>query len=111
VRFGVERLVYVNSRQAVKEIFDKQSAATSCKGRLENANEIVHGLRLALMPYGPKWRTLRAAVHKLLTSKMVATFEPSMDFEGNQLLFDLLNHNDGYERFFKHVQRYTFSSS
>jgi hypothetical protein len=52
VHFGLETLVCVNRREAIKAIFDKQSAATSCKRPLEHANEIVYGLRLAILPYG-----------------------------------------------------------
>lgn len=109
VRFGVETFVYLNSRKAVKDIFDRQSGSTSCKGPLEHANRLVHGLRLAVMPYGTEWRNLRAVVHQILTPKVVHTFQPIIDFESKQLLVDLLDRNKGHDRFSAHIQRYTFS--
>ncbi|KAJ4424482.1 hypothetical protein N0V82_000806 [Gnomoniopsis sp. IMI 355080] len=42
---------------------------------------------------------------------MVSAFEPTISFEGKQLLVDLLDRNENYDRFATHIQRYTFSVS
>ena len=110
LRLGANHFVYVNSREAVRELFDKQSATTSCKGPVTGASEIVHGLRLALMPYGSRWRKSRAIVHRLLTQKRALTYTSSQEFEATQLIYDLLeNQNVEQTAFYTHVERYTTS--
>ena len=109
VRLGTEHLIFVNSREAVRELYEKQSAKTSCKGPLLGGAEIVHRQRLAVMPYGSSWRSRRSIVHKLLTPQMASTYSPSHEFEVKQLLCDLLDRNGDEQRWFKHVDRYNTS--
>lgn len=84
LRMGFKTVIYVNSREAVNEIFDRQPAKSCCKGRLVGGNDIAHGLRLALAPYGPRWRKFRALFHKVLMLKMSLTFEPSQEFRSQE---------------------------
>ncbi|KAF0319369.1 hypothetical protein GQ607_013337 [Colletotrichum asianum] len=110
IRLGWENWVFVNSPEAVREIFDKQSAKTSGRMPMPVVSDLLSGEnRLLLLTYGTKWRQLRTIVHKLLTPKASETYKPSQDFEAKQLLFDLATGNDDQESFYLHVRRYTTS--
>ncbi|EOD46637.1 putative cytochrome p450 protein [Neofusicoccum parvum UCRNP2] len=106
-QLGWENWIFVNSPAAVKEIFDKQSAATSGRAPMPVGSDLISGdMRFLLMTYSPRWRRLRAIVHKLLTPKASDTFKPSQEFEAKQLLHDILKepHNT-----YDHCRRYTTS--
>lgn len=100
----------VCSPEAIKDIMVTQSVSTSGRPPMPVMTDFVSGdLRLLLMQYTTKWRTVRAIVHKLLTPKVSDTFRPSQEFEAKQLVNDILTDNEGYEKFYKHVRRYTTS--
>lgn len=110
VRLGWENWVYVNSPEAVREIFDKQSAKTSGRIPMPVASELLSGEnRLLLLTYGPKWRKLRTIIHKLLTPKASDTYRPSQEFEAKQLVYDIATDNEDQQSFYMHVRRYTTS--
>ncbi|KAL3426712.1 hypothetical protein PVAG01_00221 [Phlyctema vagabunda] len=110
IQLGWENWVFVNSPEAIKEIFDKQSAITSGRPRMPVGSDLVSGgMRFLLMGYTAQWRKLRAVVHKLLTPKMSNTFLPSQEFEAKQLLFDLLTDNNDETSFYNHIRRYSTS--
>ncbi|KPM40123.1 hypothetical protein AK830_g6429 [Neonectria ditissima] len=110
VRLGWENWVYVNSPEAVREIFDKQSAKTSGRIPMPVASELLSGEnRLLLLTYGPKWRKLRTIIHKLLTPKASDTYRPSQEFEAKQLVYDIATNNEDQQSFYMHVRRYTTS--
>ncbi|KAF9871484.1 hypothetical protein CkaCkLH20_11131 [Colletotrichum karsti] len=110
IKLGWENWVFVNSPEAVREIFDKQSAKTSGRMPMPVISDLLSGgNRLLLLTYGTKWRQLRAIVHKLLTPKASETYKPSQEFEAKQLIYDIATDNDGQERFYQHVRRYTTS--
>ncbi|KAM5465548.1 hypothetical protein MauCBS54593_006323 [Microsporum audouinii] len=108
-RLGTEHFVYVNSREAVHELLEKQSLHTSSKGPMVGATQIVSGLRLALMPYSQRWRRLRATIHKVLTPKMSSELHPSQEFETKKLVHDLLEHREKGIIFDGHIKRYSLS--
>lgn len=110
VRLGWENWVFVNSPDAVREIFDKQSAKTSGRSPMPVLSDLLSGSnRLLLLTYGSKWRQLRTIVHKLLTPKASDTYKPSQEFEAKQLLYDIATDNNDQESFYMHVRRYTTS--
>ncbi|ETS80074.1 hypothetical protein PFICI_07603 [Pestalotiopsis fici W106-1] len=110
VQMGLQNWVFLNSPAAVKEILDKQSAVTSGRPGMPVVSDLVSGgQRFLLMTYTPRWRKLRAMVHKLLTPKASEIFKPSQEFETKQLLFDILTGNADQESFYQHVRRYTTS--
>ncbi|KAK1480709.1 hypothetical protein CTAM01_14271 [Colletotrichum tamarilloi] len=110
VRLGWENWVFVNSPDAVREIFDKQSAKTSGRSPMPVLSDLLSGSnRLLLLTYGSKWRQLRTIVHKLLTPKASDTYKPSQEFEAKQLLYDIATDNTDQESFYMHVRRYTTS--
>lgn len=109
IKLGWETWIFVNSPEAVKEIFDKKSALTSGRPPAPVADLISNGKRILLMTYSPTWRKLRAIIHSLLTPKMSDTFQPIQEFEAKQLLHDIHTDNANLERFYDHIRRYTTS--
>jgi cytochrome P450 len=110
IQMGWETWVFVNSPEAVRDIFDKQSAITSGRPRMPVGSDLVSGgMRFLLMDYTSEWRKLRAVVHKLLTPKMSNTFLPSQQFEALQLMHDLLVNNEDERSFYNHIRRYSAS--
>ena len=102
-----------NSPDVVKEIMDRQSAATSSRGPKPISSDLLSGgLRMVLMPYCERWRKLRGVLHQLLSPRMSATFAASGEFEAKQLMYDCLTDNNGPgggDTFYQHVCRYTTS--
>jgi cytochrome P450 len=110
IQMGWETWIFVNSPEAVRDIFDKQSAITSSRPRMPVGSDLVSGgMRFLLMGYTAEWRKLRAVVHKLLTPKMSNTFLPSQQFEALQLMHDLLVDNKDETSFYNHIRRYSAS--
>lgn len=110
VRLGWDNWVFINTPNGVREIFDKQSAATS--GRMPAP--VLSGIlsrdnRLLLLTYGEKWRKLRAIVHKSLTPKASSAYRPGQEFEAKQLIHDIATDNGDQRSFYMHVRRYTTS--
>jgi hypothetical protein len=59
------------SPEAIKEIMVTQSVSSSGRPPMPVMSDFVSGgLRLILMQYTQRWRTVRAIVHKLLTPKV-----------------------------------------
>ncbi|KAH7050031.1 putative O-methylsterigmatocystin oxidoreductase [Macrophomina phaseolina] len=107
LQLGWDNWIFLNSPAAVKEIMDRQSASTSGRQPMPVGADIISGgMRFLLMTYSPRWRRLRSIVHKLLTPKASDTFKPSQEFEGKQLLFDIMKKP---EDTYNHCRRYTTS--
>jgi cytochrome P450 len=66
-------------------------------------------MRIFTMPYGPKWRSHRTIMHRLLEPKMASAFMPSQEFEVKQFLYELAFDNEDQGKFFQHVRRLSFS--
>jgi cytochrome P450 len=98
------------SPEAIKEVFDKQSAVTSSRPYTPAFSEVIsEGYRMVNMQYGPKWRQLRSIVHKLTTPKVSDNLRPSQEFEAKQVAYDLLVDNQKGSEFYTHTRRYTTS--
>lgn len=101
------------SPDAVKDILDRQSAATSSRLPSPVISDLLSGgLRMLLMPYCERWRKLRGLVHRLLSLRMSNKLAASLEFEAKQLLYDCLTDNDGPgggDTFYQHVRRLTVS--
>lgn len=110
VQLGWQNWVFVNSLEAVRDIFDKQAAATSSRMPAPVAADLISGgLRFLLMPNDTRWRKLRTIVHKQLTPTMSNAFRPSQELEGKQLLNDIMCDNNNQINFYVHIRRYTAS--
>ncbi|KAK5252714.1 hypothetical protein LTR40_011218, partial [Exophiala xenobiotica] len=106
IRLGVERWVIVSSPEAVKEIFDKNGALTGSRPALRVMNILSGGYRMLFMPYGKKWRSIRAIAHRCLSIKSAEAIKPSSSLESHRYLLDILRDPDN---FLDHVKRYTSS--
>jgi hypothetical protein len=110
IRMGFTPWVFLNSREAVKEVMEKQSAASSSRFPMPVANDICSGgLRVIQMEHNLRWRKARATMHKILTPKSTETLKPSQEFEAKQVLYDLLTDNKNFDEFYMHTRRYTTS--
>jgi cytochrome P450 len=110
IQLGWNNWVFLNSREAVKEMLDRQWASTSSRMPLPVSSDLASGgYRFLMMGYTPTWRKLRAIVHKLLTPKASDMFKPSQDFEAKQLVDDILTDNTTEEEFYMYIRRYTTS--
>lgn len=110
IRVGWYNWVVINSPSAIREILEKQATITSSKAPSPMGHDIVTGgNRMPTMPYGPKWRALRAVVRGLTTAPMTASFMPSQEFEAKQLLYDLATENINQRNFYQHMRRFAFS--
>ena len=61
IQLGWNNWVFLNSREAVKEILDRQSASTSSRMPLPVSSDLASGgYRFLMMGYTPTWRKLRS---------------------------------------------------
>lgn len=110
IRVGWYNWVVINSPEAMRDIFDKQSVSTSSRSPMPLAHDVaVGGMRMNTLPYGKKWRAYRAIVHGLLSTTLTDKFIPSQEFETKQLLHDFVFKNGDGQEFYWHVRRYFFS--
>lgn len=110
IQLGWEKWVFVNSAEAIKEIFDRQASKTSSRIPMPVACDMISGgIRIVLMPNSSKWKKLRGTVHRLLTLTMSNAFRPIQDFEARQLVYDILTDNDDQNKFYMHARRYSAS--
>ncbi|KAM0817167.1 putative O-methyltransferase domain-containing protein [Seiridium cardinale] len=110
LRIGWYDWVVINSPEAFKEIMDKQSVSTSSKIPAPIGHDIVtKGLRIFTMKYGPRWRSQRSIMHRLLAPKPTLEFVPSQEFEVKHLLHQLAFNNGDQKSFFDHVRRMSLS--
>lgn len=110
IRVGWYNWVVINSPEAMRDIFDKQSISTSSRSPMPLAHDVaVGGMRMNTIPYGKKWRAYRTIVHGLLSTSLTDAFNPSQEFETKQLLHDFAFKNTDGKQFYWHVRRYFFS--
>jgi len=110
IRVGWYNWVVINSPEAMRDIFDKQSVSTSSRSPMPLAHDVaVGGMRMNTLPYGKKWRAYRTIVHGLLSTTSTDKFNPSQEFETKQLLYDFAFNNQDGKQFYGHVRRYFFS--
>ncbi|WYZ36274.1 hypothetical protein EsH8_XII_000024 [Colletotrichum jinshuiense] len=110
VQVGWHHWVVLNSPEAVKAVFDKQSVSTSSKLPMPMSDVVVGGRRMPTMSYGPKWRAYRQLCHRILTAKAVESFIPYQTVEISRLLHDLAMDNADEAAFYKHIHRMLFST-
>ncbi|KAF2260309.1 cytochrome P450 [Lojkania enalia] len=106
-RAGSTDFVWLNSKEAVKELFDRRSAVYSSRQPMPMAfGCATGGKRITFAPYGKQWRASRQIFHKVLTPKMAADYSVIQLFESKQLSVDLL---DSPQDFYMHNRRYAAS--
>jgi len=63
---GTTDFVWINSRNAFKEMIDRKSAIYSSRHPMPMTQDVVSaGKRILFMPYGKDWRTIRQIIHKV----------------------------------------------
>ena len=59
--------IWINSREAFKELIDRRSAIYSSRHPQPMAHSVASaGRRIAFMPYGKEWRALRGIIHRVM---------------------------------------------
>ncbi|KAF2730228.1 cytochrome P450 76C3 [Polyplosphaeria fusca] len=111
VRLGPNDWYMLCSPDAVKEVLDRQSGATSSRMRSVAAGEgLSGGMRFLLMGYGGEWRRGRGVSGGLLTRGKSELFKPSQDWEAKILLDEVLRgRKAGDGDAYNAVRRYTVS--
>ncbi|KAF2119273.1 cytochrome P450 [Lophiotrema nucula] len=106
-RAGTTDFVWLNSKEAVKELFDRRSAIYSSRQPMPMAFDCATGgKRVTFAPYGKSWRASRQIFHKVLTPKMADDYSVIQLFESKQLSVDLL---EKPADFYMHNRRYAAS--
>jgi hypothetical protein len=106
-RAGTTDFIWLNSKEAVKELFDRRSAIYSSRQPMPMAFDCAtRGKRITFAPYGKVWRSSRSLFHKVLTPKMAEDYSGIQMFEAKQLSIDLL---DNPKDFYMHNRRYSAS--
>jgi Cytochrome P450 len=63
---GTTTFVWINSRNAFKELIDRKSSIYSSRHPMPMTQDVVSaGKRILFMPYGKEWRTIRQTIHKV----------------------------------------------
>jgi hypothetical protein len=63
---GTTDFIWINSRNAFKEMIDRKSAIYSSRHPMPMTQDVVSaGKRILFMPYGKSWRTLRQIIHRV----------------------------------------------
>jgi hypothetical protein len=58
--------IWINSREAFKELIDRKSAIYSSRHPMPMTSDVVSaGRRMLFMPYGKEWRAYRGIIHKV----------------------------------------------
>ena len=110
IRLGLTKWIYVNSVEATRELFDKQSALTASRPPTPVASDLIGGdMRFVLMADNAKWKYLRSCTHKLLTPSKSMTYMPNQEIEAKQLAYDILFNNNDQAQFYTHVRRFATS--
>lgn len=99
--------IWLNSREAFKELIDRRSAIYSSRHPQPLVLDVASaGKRITFMPYGKDWRSLRNIFHRLLTPQISKSYTPTQTFEAKQLSVDLL---DSPQDSYMHNRRYSAS--
>ena len=66
---GTTRFIWINSREAYKELIDRRSAIYSSRHPMPLVSDAASGgKRIVFMPYGKEWRSLRHIIHPVVLS-------------------------------------------
>ncbi|KAG8924505.1 hypothetical protein FRC02_010372, partial [Tulasnella sp. 418] len=90
LKMGPGTAIVITSPAAVRQIMDKNSAATSSRPEHHIGYTVTEGLNMGLCGYNDTWRTFRRASHEILTPQACARHLPIQQAEATQLMYDLL---------------------
>ena len=117
VRSGIFTQYFINSDNAVKELFDRNSAFTSQRPRwIASSEQICGNLNVLLLNADtPRWKHQRKVTHNYLTSVQRADAGlPFLHFEAAKFLAEMAGENDissvsGW-KLYRRILRYTYST-
>ncbi|USW56371.1 Putative cytochrome P450 [Septoria linicola] len=102
---GTQTLIVLSSDEAIKDLMDRKSNNYSDRPELYIGQELCSdNLRVLMMGYSPKWRSMRKMFHHLLNATVAANYVPYQTLENKQMLNDLL---DTPHDFPQHIRRYS----
>ncbi|EIN06323.1 cytochrome P450 [Punctularia strigosozonata HHB-11173 SS5] len=104
---GSDPMVVLSSASAVREVMEKNSAATVSRPPNHFDRTLHDGKYLAMAPYSNDWKTVRRAANSVLTPQAAAKHLPIQRAESLQLLYDVLCTPD---RLWWHLRRASNSS-
>ena len=111
IRLGQQDWIFVNSPQAVKDIFERHASTTASRAPLPVVSGLVSGgKRLFLMPRDSTSRCLRTIMQSQFAPSRLQAFEDSQEFEARLLVHRLLRDNDEGSMLFTHSQAYTLGT-
>jgi len=64
---GNTTFIWLNTREAVKELIDRRSAIYSSKHPQPMVEGCGGGKRMVFMPYGNEWRGIRNVIHRVIS--------------------------------------------
>ncbi|KAL0069940.1 hypothetical protein AAF712_002835 [Marasmius tenuissimus] len=106
LKLGPATAIVITDATIIKEFIDKRGHTTSDRPANFIVESVSGGLDLALARYGTTWKTLRRAVHTILTPQMSTKLLPIQYAESTQLLLDIVRTP---ESFYNHINRYANS--
>ncbi|KAJ0117156.1 cytochrome [Diaporthe amygdali] len=84
-------IVVLHSAKAAQDLLARRGAMYSDRPRLVLAGELaLKGLHLVLMPYDARYKLHQRLEAPLLSPRAASSYQPLLDLETRQLLFDLL---------------------
>lgn len=91
VNLAGNQLIILNNIEDAHELLDKRSAKYSSRPHMVFGFDYISaGRRIVLMPYGPKWRTHRSAIHLMMNRQAALAYRPTQILETKILMGDLL---------------------
>lgn len=93
-----QRMLFLNSHQAVSELFDRRAQNYSDRPRSIVANEILtNGLGMILTSYGDFWRRTRRAAHETMTKARVKEYFPFQSRQAIRMVDGMLRNPTNWE--------------
>ncbi|KAI1360873.1 cytochrome P450 family protein [Xylaria arbuscula] len=104
---GSSPVVMIQSHEIANELLDKRGSNYSSRPDFYILSDLSsRGLRHLAMKYSSTWRQIRRVNHQIMNVVAARAFIPYQTLESRQMLVDMLESPDNYER---HIQRYSNS--
>ncbi|KAK7687148.1 hypothetical protein QCA50_009651 [Cerrena zonata] len=106
LKVGPGTAVVISSPRRAKECFEQNSSTTSDRPAVYVGELAYQGIQLSLARYGPHWRNMRRATHRLLSKDASRAHVPIQQAEASQLMMDII---EDPKNLYGHVRRYSTS--
>ncbi|EAW12348.1 cytochrome P450 [Aspergillus clavatus NRRL 1] len=102
VKLGQQQLIVLGNQTIARSLLDRKNTKYNSRPHLRVAERAWLGPMVALMPYGPEWRTYHLMQTAVLSSRAVRLYDKIYSTETTQLLHDLLSTNDYPPRIYRY---------